>query len=65
MILDFFFNNLKKRKLRLHFNEFMIKFHNYIFKNKDKENGINNFVKDLGKKGEIIYFWPFWIKEGA
>ena len=61
MILDFFFNNLKKRKLRLHFNEFMIKFHNYIFKNKDKENGINNFVKDLGKKGEIIYFDEFQV----
>ena len=61
MILDFFFNKLKKRKLRLHFNEFMIKFHNYIFKNKDKENGINNFVKDLGKKGEIIYFDEFQV----
>ena len=61
MILDFFFNNLKKRKLRLHFNEFMIKFHNYIFKNKDKENGINNFVKDLSKKGEIIYFDEFQV----
>ena len=61
MILDFFFNNLKKRKLRLHFNEFMIKFHNYIFQNKDKENGINNFVKDLNKKGEIIYFDEFQV----
>ena len=61
MILDFFFNNLKKRKLRLHFNEFMIKFHNYIFKNKDKENGINNFVKDLSKKLEIIYFDEFQV----
>ena len=61
MILDFFFNNLKKKKLRLHFNEFMIKFHNYIFENKDKENGINNFVKDLNKKGEIIYFDEFQV----
>ena len=25
MILNFFFNKLKERKLRLHFNEFMIK----------------------------------------
>ena len=30
MILNFFFNTLKKKKLRLHFNEFMIKFHNFI-----------------------------------
>ena len=61
MILNFFFKTLKEKKLRLHFNEFMIKFHNYIFKNKDKENGINNFVKDLGKKGEIIYFDEFQV----
>ena len=39
MILNFFFNELKNRKLRLHFNEFMIEFHNYIFQNEDKENG--------------------------
>ena len=37
MILNFFFNELKNRKLRLHFNEFMIEFHNYIFHNEDKE----------------------------
>ena len=35
MILNFFYNELKNKKLRLHFNEFMIKFHNYIFQNKD------------------------------
>ena len=31
MILNFFFKELKEKKLRLHFNEFMIKFHNFIF----------------------------------
>ena len=61
MILNFFFNILKEKKLRLHFNEFMIKFHNYIFENKDKENGIKNFVKDLSKKTEIIYFDEFQV----
>ena len=61
MILNFFFNELKNRKLRLHFNEFMIEFHNYIFHNKDKENGINNFVKDLNKKAEILYFDEFQV----
>ena len=61
MILNFFFNTLKEKKLRLHFNEFMIKFHNYIFENKDKENGIKNFVKDLSKKTEIIYFDEFQV----
>ena len=37
MILNFFFATLKEKKLRLHFNEFMIKFHNHIFENKDIE----------------------------
>ncbi len=61
MILNFFYNELKNKKLRLHFNEFMIKFHNYIFQNKDKENGIDNFVKDLNKKAEILYFDEFQV----
>ena len=37
MILNFFFNNLKEKKLRLHFNEFMINFHDFIFQNKKKK----------------------------
>ena len=61
MILNFFFKILKEKKLRLHFNEFMVKFHNHIFENKDKENGIKNFVKDLSKKTEILYFDEFQV----
>ena len=61
MILNFFFKTLKEKKLRLHFNEFMIKFHNHIFENKDKENGIKNFVRDLNKKTEILYFDEFQV----
>ena len=61
MILNFFFNSLEKKKLRLHFNEFMINFHNFIFKNKNKESGINNFVKELSKKTEILYFDEFQV----
>ena len=61
MILDFFFNSLSEKKIRLHFNEFMIQFHDFIFKNKDKENGIEQFVKDLNKKFEIIYFDEFQV----
>ena len=59
MILNFFFNELKKKKLRLHFNEFMIKFHDFIFQN--KVNGIDKFVKNLKKKAEIIYFDEFQV----
>ena len=61
MILDFFFNNITERKLRLHFNEFMIKFHNFIFDNKNEKNGIDLFVRDLSKKVKIIYFDEFQV----
>ena len=59
MILNFFFDQIKVKKLRLHFNEFMIQFHDFIFKNKDKENTIEFFIKDLKKKTELIYFDEF------
>jgi len=63
MILNFFFNNLKEKKLRLHFNQFMINFHDFTFQNKkdDKNNGINLFIKDLKKKVQIIYFDEFQV----
>ena len=61
MILNFFFNKLKKKKLRLHFNEFMIKFHDFTFQSTNKENGIDNFLKDLIQKAEIIYFDEFQV----
>ena len=61
MILNFLFNELKEKKLRLHFNEFMIKFHDFIFKNEKKENGIELFVKDLNKNTQIIYFDEFQV----
>ena len=52
MILNFFFNSLKEKKTRFHFNEFMIKFHEYVHKNKasGKDNGLDKFVKDLSNK---------------
>ena len=61
MILNFFFNSLNEKKLRLHFNEFMIKFHNFTFENKDKSNSIDLFVKDLSSKAELIYFDEFQV----
>ncbi len=63
MILNFFFDKLQKKKVRLHFNEFMIKFHNFIFENKskDKESGIGHFVRNLSKDTEIIYFDEFQV----
>ncbi len=61
MILNFFFDNLNEKKLRLHFNEFMIKFHDFIFENKDKKDGIDLFVKDLRKNAKLIYFDEFQV----
>jgi predicted ATPase len=61
MILNFFFNRLNEKKMRLHFNEFMIKFHDFIFENKDKSNGIDLFVKDLNKSAKLIYFDEFQV----
>ncbi len=61
MILNFFFDKIKEKKLRLHFNEFMIEFHDFIFKNKNQENGIKPFVDDLNKRAKIIYFDEFQV----
>ena len=61
MILNFFFNQLSEKKIRLHFNEFMIKFHDFIFENKDKNKGIDLFVKDLSRKAQLIYFDEFQV----
>jgi len=61
MILNFFFNTLKEKKIRLHFNEFMITFHNFIFDNKNKSNAIDLFVKDLKIKAQLIYFDEFQV----
>ena len=61
MILNFFFEELTEKKKRLHFNEFMIEFHDFIFENKKKENGISEFVKDLGKRARILYFDEFQV----
>ena len=61
MILDFFFNNLKKKKLRLHFNEFMIKFHNFVFDYENKDDAIDLFIKDLKKEANLLYFDEFQV----
>ena len=62
MILNFFFDNLNHTKQRLHFNEFMISFHDFVFQNKEnkKENVIDKFVKRL-KKYQLIYFDEFQV----
>jgi cell division protein ZapE len=48
MILNFFFDLIEEKKLRKHFNEFMLSFHDFAHERKEKneENIINLFVKD-------------------
>jgi cell division protein ZapE len=63
MILNFFYENLKFKKNRLHFNEFMINFHDFVFQNKkDKKTSIiDKFVNKIKKKYELIYLDEFQV----
>ena len=54
MILNHFYEFLEIPKKRLHFNEFMINFHD--FRHENKESSILSFVKKLKKKGTINLF---------
>ena len=63
MILDYFFDQVKDKKQRFHFNEFMIKFHDFVYQNKStkKDSIIDSFVKVLRKKAKLLYFDEFQV----
>ena len=63
MVLNFFYENLKSTKKRLHFNEFMISFHDFVFQNKKdkKENVVDKFVNKIKKKYKLIYLDEFQV----
>ena len=63
MILNFFFDQIKEKKIRLHFNEFMLDFHDFVHTRKDKreDNLINLFVKNLKLKASLVYFDEFQV----
>ena len=63
MLLNFFYDNLNIPKQRLHFNEFMINFHDYTHtRNKiDKNNLIRSFVNKIKKECQLIYFDEFQV----
>ena len=63
MILNFFYENFEQTKQRLHFNEFMINFHEFIFQNRNnkKGNAIDKFIIKLKKKYKLIYFDEFQV----
>ncbi len=63
MILNFFFDHIAEKKLKLHFNEFMLGFHDFVHEQKEKneENVINQFVKNLKSKATLIFFDEFQV----
>ena len=63
MILNFFFDQLALPKQRMHFNEFMINFHNFRHNSKlqKKDNSIRAFVKNLKKNIDIVYLDEFQV----
>ncbi len=63
MILNFFYNHHNEKKLKQHFNEFMLGFHDFVYERKEKneENIINQFVKNLKSKATLIYFDEFQV----
>ena len=63
MILNFFYNYLDVPKKRLHFNEFMISFHDYAHDHKEinKGNLIGSFVNKIKKEYQLIYFDEFQV----
>ena len=63
MLLNFFFDNLEVPKIRRHFNEFMIEFHDFRhnYKIQEKDNSINTFVKNLKNKANLVYLDEFQV----
>ena len=60
MILNFAYDMVKVNKMKSHFNEFMIKFHDFRHEKKD-EKSILQFVKELKNKYELIYLDEFQV----
>jgi cell division protein ZapE len=63
MLLNFFFDQLSLPKKKMHFNEFMINFHDYRHTNKlqGNDNSIRIFVKKLKKKIDLLYLDEFQV----
>ena len=60
MLVNYFYDHIKIKKYRLHFNQFMINFHDFRHKKKDN-NSIQSFVKDLKNKYDLIYLDEFQV----
>ncbi len=60
MLLNFFYDQIKITKQKIHFNEFMVNFHNFRHKEKN-DSSIKNFVKTLKRKVDLIYLDEFQV----
>ena len=60
MLLNFVYDRLEIKKHRQHFNEFMIKFHDFRHE-QNTDNTISAFVKKLKKKYDLIYLDEFQV----
>ena len=60
MLLNFIYDQLKVKKHRLHFNEFMISFHDFRHEKED-DYSIKSYVKSLKQKYELIYLDEFQV----
>ena len=60
MLLNFIYDRLESKKLRQHFNEFMINFHDFRHNKKDN-NTISTFVKKLKKNYDLVYLDEFQV----
>ena len=60
MLLNFLYDELKIKKCRLHFNEFMVNFHDFRHEKKN-DKSISTFVKNFKKNYELIYLDEFQV----
>ena len=60
MIISQVYDQVKAKKMKAHFNEFMINFHDFRHETSD-ENSITKFVKNLKKKFDLIFLDEFQV----
>ena len=60
MIVSQVYKQIKTKKMKAHFNEFMISFHDFRHE-KNEENSIIKFVKNLKNKFDLIFLDEFQV----
>lgn len=60
MLINFLYDQLLIKKIKMHFNEFMINFHDFRHKRKD-DSSIRSFVRKLKEKYSLIYIDEFQV----